>query len=55
MSQCQGHAKQQERDETDLLARLRADAEYTDDIGLCADAAKEIEQLRQRVADLEQD
>ena len=30
----------------DIVTRLRADAEYTDDIGLCADAADEIERLR---------
>ena len=29
----------------DLISRLRADAESTDDIGLCADAANEIERL----------
>ena len=29
----------------ELIERLRADAESTDDIGLCADAADRIEQL----------
>ncbi len=29
----------------ELIERLRADAEPTDDIGLCADAADRIEQL----------
>ena len=29
----------------ELIERLRADAESTDDIGLCADAAERIEQL----------
>ena len=30
----------------DIVEKLRADAEYTDDIGLSADAAYEIERLR---------
>ena len=36
----------------DIVERLRADAESTDDIGLCADAADEIARLRQQVATL---
>jgi len=34
----------------ELIERLRADAESTDDIGLCADAAERIEQLERKVA-----
>lgn len=35
----------------DIVERLRADAESTDDIGLCADAASEIERLRELLAE----
>jgi len=38
----------------DLIQRLRADAEFTDDIGLCADAADEIERLREELTALKQ-
>ena len=34
----------------ELIERLRADAESTDDIGLCADAADRIEELERKVA-----
>lgn len=34
----------------ELIERLRADAESTDDIGLCADAAERIEELERKVA-----
>lgn len=33
----------------ELIERLRADAESTDDIGLCADAAERIEELERRL------
>ena len=33
----------------ELIERLRADAESTDDIGLCADAADRIEELERRL------
>lgn len=36
---------------TDIVKRLRADAESTDDIGLCADAADVIDALRQQLAE----
>ena len=36
----------------ELIERLRADAESTDDIGLCADAADRIEQLESECDEL---
>jgi hypothetical protein len=36
----------------ELIERLRADAESTDDIGLCADAAERIEELERDLLNL---
>ena len=47
--QCQGHAKQQERDETDLLTRLRAGWTPRATPLEFAEAADEIESLRERI------
>ena len=43
-SRCR-HRQSEEAMSKELIERLRADAESTDDIGLCADAAERIEEL----------